>query len=307
MRIFLTGATGVIGRRVIPALRARGHHVTAAGRESARLSATAQQGATPVIVDLFDTSAVRHAMAEHDVVINLATRVPPNSRAFLPGAWKEMDRIRREGARVVSEAAISVGAQRLIQESFAPIYPSAGDRWITELTPAQPAKYNRSVLDAEDSAMRFADSSRVGIILRFAFFYGLGDPFTRQLIQTVRKGWVPLLGRRDAYFPMVMHDDAAAAVVAALDVPGGIYNVVDDQPLTHQAIGEALAGILGVRPPRFLPAWFARLGGLLGDTLARSLRISNAKLKGVSRWTPAVPSAADGLRRAVAALTASGR
>src|SRR5437762_628621 len=83
--------------------------------------------------------------------------------------------------------------------------------------------------------------------------------------------------------------------------PAGTYNVVDDQPLTHRAIGDVLAGILGVRPPRLLPAWVARLGGSLGETLARSLRVSNAKLKGVTGWMPAVPSAEDGLRRAVTA------
>src|SRR5205814_3734438 len=98
MRIFVTGATGVIGRRVVPALRARGHEVTAAARGSARLDAFAQQGATPRAVSLFDAAAVRQAVDGHDVVINLATRVPPNNRTFMPGAYKEMDRIRREGS-----------------------------------------------------------------------------------------------------------------------------------------------------------------------------------------------------------------
>jgi nucleoside-diphosphate-sugar epimerase len=216
VRIFVTGATGVIGQRVIPSLRARGHEVTAAGRASPRLEATSRQGATPLVIDLFDASTVRHAMRGHDVVINLATHVPPNSRAFLPGAWKEMDRVRREGSAVISGAAAEAGVQRLIQESFAPIYPDSGDRWITEDTPPRAASYNRSVLDAEASAMRFATAGRTGVVLRFAFLYGVQDPFTTQLMRLTRKGWVPLLGRRDGYFPMVTHEDAAAAVVAAV-------------------------------------------------------------------------------------------
>ena len=298
-RILVTGATGVIGRRVIPALRARGHRVTAVGRSAARLQSVAASGVDTVALDLFDAKAVRQAVAGHDVVINLATHVPPNSLAFLPGAWRETARIRREGSRIIAEAASAAGVQRFIQESFAPIYPDNGDRWVTEAVAPRPARYCRTALDAEASAMRFATGNRTGIVLRFAYFYGRGDPFTRQLGALARKGWLPLLGRREAYFPMVMHDDAAAAVVAAVDAPGGTYNVVDDQPMTHAAIGAALAGILSVPPPRLLPPWVAALAGSLGETLARSLRLSNAKLRGATAWRPSAPNAADGLRRAL--------
>lgn len=301
MKIFVTGATGVIGRRVVPALRARGHEITAAGRGSSRLQALAQPGVKTVIVDLFDTAAVRRAVAGHDTIINLATHVPPNSRAFMPGAWKEMARIRRDGSDILARAASEAGGQRFLQESFAPIYPDNGDRWVTEVVVPRPGRYNRSVLDAEASAARFADAGRVGVMLRFAFFYGINDQFTHQLFELARKGWLPLLGRRDAYFPMITHDDAAAAVVAALNVPSGPYNIVDDRPMTHDAIGHTLATLLGVKPPRVLPAWTAVLGGSLGMTLARSLRISNAKLRAASGWRPNVPDAVEGLQLAMAA------
>jgi nucleoside-diphosphate-sugar epimerase len=249
---------------------------------------------------MFDTADVRRVLSGHDIVINLATHVPPNSRAFLPGAWKEMDRIRREGSRVLATAAASLGIQRFIQESFAPIYPDNGDRWTTEAVAPTAAAYNRSVLDAEASAMRFGEAGRTGIALRFAFLYGPNDPFTNQLFEMTKRGWLPLLGARDAYFPMVTHEDAAGAVVAAITAPGGVYNVVDDRPITHEAIGDVLANILGVRPPKFLPTWVAKLAGSLGETLARSLRISNAKLRGIG-WKAAVPNVDDGLRRAFAA------
>jgi nucleoside-diphosphate-sugar epimerase len=301
VKVFVTGATGVIGRRVVPALRARGHEITAAARASSRLDALAQPGVTTVVVDLFDATAVRRAVSGHDAVINLATHVPPNTRAFMPGAWKEMDRIRREGSDILSRAAAASGVQRFLQESFAPIYPDNGDRWITEAVLPRPARYNRSVLDAEASAARFADAGGIGVMLRFAFLYGLNDQFTQQLAALVHKGWLPLLGRRDAYFPMITHDDAAAAVVAALNVPGGAYNVVDDRPMTHDAIGQTLATLLNVKLPRVLPAWMAMLGGSLGRTLARSLRVSNAKLRGASGWRPNVPDAAEGLRLAMTA------
>jgi len=300
VRILVTGATGVIGRLVVPLLCARGHDVTAAGRASARLGALGQTGATTLSLDLFDETAVRHALAGQEVIINLATHVPPSSRVFVPGAWKEMDRIRREASAIISKAAAACGVRRYIQESFAAIYPDNGDRWITEAVLPKPARYNRSIVDAEASVARFAETGGAGVVLRFAFLYGVNDPFTRQLTAMVRTGWLPLLGRRAAYFPMVLHGDVATAVVAALDIPTGIYNVVDDRPMTREAIGEAVAGMLGLRPPRILPAWLAKLGGSLGTTLARSLRVSNAKLKSATRWIPDAPSVVDGLRRAIA-------
>jgi nucleoside-diphosphate-sugar epimerase len=284
----------------VPTLRARGHQVTAAGRSAIRLAVHAQiNGVKTLALDLFDADAVRQAVAGHDVVINLATHVPPNSLTYLPGAWREMARIRRDGSRILTSAATARGVQRFIQESFAPIYPDNGDRWVTEAVAPHPARYCRAALDAEASALGFAKAGRVGVALRFAYLYGPNDGFTSQLGSFVRKGWLPLLGRREAYFPMVMHDDAAAAVVAAVELPSGIYNVVDDQPMTHAAIGAALATILSVRTPRFLPTWTVKLAGSLGETLARSLRISNAKLKGASSWHPSAPNAADGLRRAL--------
>ena len=302
MRILITGATGVIGRRVVPALRAREHEITAVGRNSARLTALSRQGVATLPLDLFDPPSVRQALRGHDVVINLATHVPPNSRAFLPGAWRQMDRVRREGSAIIADAATAVGTRRYVQESFAPIYPDGGANWVTEATPARAASYNRSVLDAEASAMRFASSGGTAVILRFAFLYGPNDAFSDQLITMARAGWLPLLGRPEAYFPMVTHDDAASAVVATVEAPAGTYNVVDDQPFTHREIAAALGRILGMRPPRLLPAWLAKLSGSLGETLARSLRVSNAKLKGATRWTPSVPNVEDGLRRVVAAL-----
>ncbi|MGQ0642650.1 MAG: hypothetical protein ACT4P6_18055 [Gemmatimonadaceae bacterium] len=94
---------------------------------------------------------------------------------------------------------------------------------------------------------------------------------------------------------MVHHEDAAAAVVSALNVLAGIYNVVDNEPLTRRQLGDAIAALLGVRPPKILPAWLARLAGSIGETIARSLRISNAKLQAASQWTPKYPSARKGL------------
>src|SRR5690348_15512638 len=188
MRIFLTGATGVLGRRVVPTLLKQGHSVTGVGRSAGRLADLARTGMTPCAIDLFDATAIRRAMAGHDTVVNLATHVPPNNRMFLPGAWREMDHVRRDGSTVLAEAAMANGVARFVQESFALIYPDAGDRWITEETPPNAARYNRSVLDAEASAQRVARAGATAVVLRFALLYGPGDPFAEQVLSMVRRG-----------------------------------------------------------------------------------------------------------------------
>jgi nucleoside-diphosphate-sugar epimerase len=129
MKIFVTGATGVIGRRVVPALMRAGHLVTAISRSPEGRDALEGVGATAVNVDLLDAAGVRHAVEGHDTIVNLATHMPSSAgRMFLPGAWRENDRVRREGSANLVDAAIATGARRLVQESFAPVYVPAGDR-----------------------------------------------------------------------------------------------------------------------------------------------------------------------------------
>lgn len=298
MNVFVVGATGALGRRLVPMLLAVGHEVTGAGRPSPRLSALARPGVTIAPLDIFDRAAAARAIRGHDAVINLATHVPPGMRALLPGAWREMDRIRRGGSAALVDGALVAGVGRFIQESFAPIYGDGGDRWLDERAPLQPARYNRSVLDAEASNRRFTQSGGTGVTLRFAFLYGPGDPFTKQMLDTIRHGWMPFFGRRDAYLATVTQHDAAAAAVAALGVSSGSYNVVDDEPLTRDEFARVVAALLGVRPPRFAPAWATKLGSV-AETLGRSLRISNRKLKQASGWAPEFPSAREGMRTSV--------
>jgi nucleoside-diphosphate-sugar epimerase len=293
-RIFMAGATGVVGRRAIPLLIDAGHTVTAVSRSLDNVDRLRQLGAEPVLVDLFDLSAVQRVMAGHDVVINLATSIPPSSRAVLPGAWRANDRVRRVVSRTLVDAALGAGAERFIQESFAPIYRDAGDRWIDESAPVEPARYNRSVLDAEAAAERFTKGRRAGVVLRFAFFYGPDSDFTRDMIRYVRKGFAPAFGSPAAFHSSVSHDDAARSVVAAMGVSPGIYNVVDDEPVRRQEFYDSLAAALGVARPKFPPRWVGRLFGSLGETLARSQRISNRKLKSESGWSPSAPSIREG-------------
>jgi nucleoside-diphosphate-sugar epimerase len=298
-RVFLTGATGVIGRQVLPALLRLGHRVTAVGRSPEKRERLAALGADAIELDPYDADAVRRAVGGHSVVINLATHMPSSTFAMmLPWAWRENDRVRRDASAILAGAAIAAGVRRFVQESFAPVYEDGGDRWIDERWPVRPVSYNRTVLDAERSAQRVTDSGAMGIVLRFAWFYGR-DRILRDMANVVRRGWSPIPGEPTAYWSSISHDDAAAAVVASLGAPAGSYNVCDDEPLTRAEFTGVIAGGIGARPPRPMPAWLTKLGGSTMELLSRSLRMSNAKLKSVVEWTLEYPSANEGVAAAL--------
>ena len=277
MRVFLAGATGTVGRRLVPLLLGEGHSVTAVGRTPDKRAGLERAGAAPIAVDLFDREAVVRAVTGHDTVINVATHIPSSSgRMLLPGAWKENDRIRREAAANLAAAALQT-AGRFIQESFAPIYADGGERWIDENAPIRPVRYNRSVLDAERAAEGVTVKGGTGVVLRFAGFYAADAFQVGVMIRGIRKGWAPLPGAASAFFSSIHHDDAATAVMAALGARAGIYNVTDDEPLRRQEYVDTLAAAIGAPPPKLPPAWLARLGGSLTELLSRSQRISNRR------------------------------
>jgi nucleoside-diphosphate-sugar epimerase len=294
MRVFLTGATGVIGRRVVPLLLEQGHTVTAGQRAESRRPMPWKNEIRVVPVDLFDPATLAPAVRGHDAVINLATSIPSSTvKMLFRSAWRMNDRIRREGSRNLVEAALAGGVRCLVQESFAPTYPSRGDEWIDESVALEPGAYNRTVLDAEESVARFTGAGRNGIALRFAAFYGPDSVQLPDLIRLLRGGWAPL-PEPHGFISSVSHDDAASAVVASLQARPGAYNVSDDEPVRKEVYAGTLASLLGVGPPRFPPRWATPLFGAPGAMLSRSLRISNDKLRTETGWRPGYPSVREG-------------
>jgi 2-alkyl-3-oxoalkanoate reductase len=297
VKLFVAGATGVVGRRVVPLLLNRGHQATALSHSSRKASALRRLGVRPICVSLFDTTALQHAISGHEVVVNLATHIPKSALAIRwRPAWRENDRIRTIGAANLVDAAIAGGVRHFIQESFAPAYPDRGTDWIAEDTPIAPVRDNRTIADAEQSAQRFTESGRCGVVLRFGQFYGPDALQTEIMIKLVRHGWAPLPGRAEAFVSSVSHDDAAAAVIAALSASAGAYNVVDNEPLRHREYFDSLAAVLGVKPPKLPAVWMTPLFGTLGEMLARSLRVSNRKLRQATGWAPKYPSVREGWR-----------
>jgi nucleoside-diphosphate-sugar epimerase len=297
MKVFVAGATGVIGKRAVEQLVAAGHQVTAVARSAEKAAQLWSLGATPVAASLFDPASLRRAVAGHDVVVNLATHIPSIAGAAKPGAWSENDRIRTEGSANLVDAALAAGASRYIQESIVFTYPDSGDAWIdAESTPIEPTPMIQAVQAAEAAAARFTASGGSGVVLRFAMFYAPDASHTQSMVGAARKGAAFVAGKPSAYQPMIHADDAAAAVVAALDVPAGTYDVVDDEPLTKAEVGEVFGG-------RFrFPGTLALLGGSQTSPLTRSQRVSNRRFKEATGWAPRYRSFREGLPAVLAAM-----
>lgn len=296
-RIFVAGATGVVGKRAVARLVAEGHDVTAVARTPEKAELVRRLGARPVTVDLFDAQAVKSAVAGHDVVMNLATNIPPMARAAMPGAWDTNDRIRREASRDLVDAALATGAQRYVQESISFIYADGGDAWLDEDSPVTAVANLASVLEAEANARRFTDSGGVGVVLRFAYFYGRDSHTTADQFRIARIGGAPVLGAATGFQSSISTDDAASAVVASLRAPAGTYNVADDEPVTKREYADVVARAIGAPRPVMLPRAALKLAGEKAAPLARSQRISNAAFKAATGWAPDEPSVRAGIPR----------
>lgn len=180
----------------------------------------------------------------------------------------------------------------MIQESFALIYPDHGDAWIDESMPVAPTSYNKSVLDAEASAQRFTESGGTGVVLRFGGLYG-PDALLSEMLDMMRKGMSPVPGDPGAFLSSLSQGDAATAVVAALGVPAGTYNIVEDEPMRRGDWTRTLATAAGIAVPRPIPAWMTAIGGSMIKLMARSERVSNHKFRDAAGWAPKYRTASD--------------
>jgi nucleoside-diphosphate-sugar epimerase len=290
MKVFVTGGTGVVGTRAIPALVADGHDVTAVARGDEKGALVSSMGAAPVAVDLFDAAAVKATVDGHEVVVHLATNIPTPSKAARKSAWATNERLRIEGSRNLVDAALATGATRYVQESITFPYRDGGDGWLDEDAPLDHDGVFVGAGHAEASAARFAQHGGDGVVLRFAQFHGPGSTHVDAVNAMARRRINAFLGAPDAYWSFIHADDAGAAVAAALRAPGGIYNIADDEPLTRREIGLVLADAIGAKPPRSAPAAARAVMPKMAKALMRSHRISNARFREATGWAPAHPS-----------------
>lgn len=305
MKIFVAGGTGVLGQASVKALVEAGHEVRATARTGSKADVLRELGAEPVKVDLYDPKEVRHAIAGSEAILRLTTKIPPIAKMRSRAAWQETNLLRTEGARILVDAGIAEGVQVYVHESVTFVYADGGTQWITEDSPTDDGESEilRSALDGEKEAARFSESGGRGIVLRFGGFYGPESGQTVDMISMMRRRLFVQPGPGFHYISSIYIPDAGVAVRASLNVPSGIYNVTDENPLTFKEYLHSLANTVHVPKPFRFPGALgkATLGGVW-SYLSRSLRVSNARFKKASGWKPGVPSVVEGWPLVAAAL-----
>ncbi len=295
MRIFVAGASGAIGTRLVPQLVNRGHQVIGTSRSAERAERLRALGAEPIALDLLDPRAVRKAVLETkpEAIVHQATaladlRFSRNfDRSFAP-----TNQLRTKGTDALLDAAREGGVHRFVAQSFANYrYARQGGPVRTE---GDPLDFAPPVMARETyAAMSYLDqavSDAGGTVLRYGGFYGAAND---ALLKSVRKRQYPIVGDGSGLFSFIHLDDAAAATVLALEHDAaGIYNVVDDEPALIRDWLPLLASVLGAKPPRHFPRWLAQL--FVGEALvmmqSESRGASNAKAKREFGWTLRYPS-----------------
>jgi 2-alkyl-3-oxoalkanoate reductase len=316
MRVFVAGASGAIGRRLVPQLVEAGHEVIGTYVSPGRDQRLRDLGAQPVALDVLDTSAVRQAVLEAhpDAIIHQASALASMrwSRS-LDRSFALTNRIRTEGTDALLAAAREAGVGRFVAQSFASYRYAREGSWVkTEDDPLDPAP--PAAAQATNAAMAHLDEAVTaagGIALRYGGFYGAGDD---GMAKMVRKRQYPIVGDGAGVSSWIHLDDAAAATVLALGHDGpAIYHVVDDEPAPMREWLPVFADVLGAKPPRRVTSWLAGLiaGGAMTAMATQSRGADNARAKKELGWTLRYPSwrqgfaAAYGPASGAAALGAS--
>jgi nucleoside-diphosphate-sugar epimerase len=291
MKVFVTGGTGAIGRHAVPALIDAGHAVTALARSAEKAAGLAKRGAQPISLSIFDRAALTAAFRGHDAVVNLTSAIPPPAQFMKASAWRNNERVRTEGSAAIVDAALAAGIGRVVQESISMLYPDSGAEWIDEDVPPDPFPLAAANLAAEANSQRFSAGGGTGVVLRFGVFYGPGAAHSEHLLALARRHVCIVMGSPKGYTSSIQMADAGAAVASALHVGAGIFNVVDDEPLTRREYADALEAASGATAWLRVPGRAALLLGDRAASLTRSLRVSNARFRAATKWAPRYPNA----------------
>ena len=295
MRVFVAGASGALGSRLVPQLIEAGHEVIGTHNSPASGQLLQLLGAEPVRLDLLDKSAVRAAVlgSKPDAIVHQATALANvKFGRNLDKTFATTNRLRTEGTDALLAAAREAGVRRFVAQSFAPYrYARQGGPIKTEADPVDAAPPpNTGNCAAAIGHLEKATTDFGGIALRYGGFYGAANDAQ---IKPVRKRQFPIVGDGGGIFSWMHLEDGAAATVLALEHPGpAIYNIVDDDPAPVREWLPVLAEALGAKPPRHVPAWLARLiaGSAAVEVATQARGSSNAKAKRELGWTLRYPS-----------------
>ncbi len=305
MRVFVAGGTGVIGRRLVPQLVARGHQVTATTTSAAKLGLLQQLGADGVVMDGLDAASVGEAVAaaRPDAIVHQMTGLS-EAHAGKPNLRKPdrffatTNRLRSEGTDHLLAAAEATGVTNFVAQSAAIFNGIREGGWVkTEEDPLDVVEGTKAINHLEDVVVKAG-----GAVLRYGGLYGPGA--IDDQVKLVRKRLYPLVGGGTGYFSWVHLDDAASATVLAVEQQAkGVFNIVDDQPAPVSEWLPYLAECAGAKPPRRVPAWLARLlaGEMMVDMMTNKGRgFSNAKAKRELGWQLRYPSWRQGFKEELA-------
>jgi len=305
MRVFVAGASGALGQRLVPQLVAGGHDVTGMTRTAAKADLLRSLGARPVVADALAPDAVAEAVAqaEPEVIVHQLTGLSGGIDLRHPDrTFALTNRLRTAGTDHLLAAGRAVGARRFVAQSYAgwPFARTGGPiKSEDDALDPRPPEAMRSTLEAirhVERAVTAIDWGE-GVVLRYGGFYGPGTGLSRdpdaEMIEPIRKRQFPVVGDGGGVWSFIHIDDAAAATVAAVEHgTTGIYQVVDDDPAPVRDWLPALATTLGAKPPRRLPRWLGRLvAGQAATVMMTEVRgASNAKAKRELGWRPRYPS-----------------
>jgi nucleoside-diphosphate-sugar epimerase len=305
MRVFVAGATGALGKQLVPLLVEQGHDVTGMTRTPAKADQIRSMGARAAIADALDPEAVAQVVAETEpeAVIHQLSAIDPGAFGrSIDKMFAETNRLRTNGTDHLLAAARAVGARRFVAQSFAPWpYKRVGGPVKTEEDPLdddppKPVRETVAAIRYLEAAVTGAEDIE-GIALRYGWFYGPGtsvgfDPLGEQ-VEMLRKRRFPIVGSGAGTWSMIHIHDAAAATAAALERGGpGAYNIVDDDPAPVSVLLPELARTVGADPPRHVPRWLGWLvAGEPAVIMMTSIRgSSNEKAKRELGWQPRYPS-----------------
>lgn len=297
MKVFIAGATGVIGGPLIREFLAAGHQVWGLTRSADRSAAITAMGAKPVVCDVFDAERLIRELtcAQPDVIVNQLTDLPDSlNPRKLKAIYERNDRLRRQGTANLLDAAHRASVARIVAQSAAYWYAPGGPDVKTEDDPLYtdaPGPIGEAVRTMKAVEESLLGDARVdGVVLRYGQFYGPGTWYAADgdIGRRVRKGMYPMIGDGTAALSFIHLDDAARATVAALTAPPGLYNIVDDEPAPATEWMPVYAEALGARPPRKAPVWLAKL--LAGKPLVAwsttTRGADNTRAKSAMEWKP---------------------
>jgi nucleoside-diphosphate-sugar epimerase len=300
MRVFVAGGTGVIGRRLVPQLVARGHQVTATTTSAGKLGVLEQWGAEGIVMDGLDAASVGAAVAAAwpDAIVNQMTALSvahagrPNLRRA-DRFFATTNRLRSEGTDHLLAAAEATGVSHVVAQGHASMNGIRKGGWVkTEEDPLEVVEGTKAINHLEDVVVRAG-----GAVLRYGGFYGQGA--NDDQVKLVRKRLFPLVGGGTGYVSWVHVDDAASATVLAVEQKAkGVFNIVDDEPAPVSEWLPYLAECAGAKPPRRVPVWLARLlaGEMVVGMMTEGRGFSNAKAKRELGWELRYPSWRQGFK-----------